>query len=294
MGTMITGPSTNPGLTQLNQAFGNIYGMLGGGGGLSGGGQGPFGGAPQPVSGADNSLTAQQRGTANLAGQAAPTAFGLGTGMLGTGLGITQGGLNVMGEGLGTTETGLGTMQGAIDFYSKLASGDPGAMTQALSPTSGNISTIATGLTDQLSRGGIRGGNTATALGNLPFAQLAQINNAALQLQPQAAAALGQLGTAQANIGAQQGQMGLGAAGIGTTISGQGTTLTGQGLQGLINLYNSLIQKQNINQQATPLTAFDQFASGVANLAGAAGGVMTGIGNMGGANAPRGTGGGTP
>ena len=271
-GTMITGPG-NPGMSQIDQAFGNIYSMFGGKSNLSGGGSGPFGTSPQPVSGADNSLTAQQRGTGNLAGQIAPTAFNLGTGLIGTGTGVAQGGLDVMG-------TGLSTLQPSIDFYNKLISGDPATMTAALAPTAANLSKIATGAETTLGQGSPMGAYRSLAMANQPFAQTAQIGTAAEQLQPAAAAALGQLGAEQATIG-------QGMAGVGTALSGQGTTMTGQGLQGLMALYNALINKQQVNQQSTPLTAFDQFASGVANLAGAAGGAMTGVGNMTGANAPK-------
>lgn len=258
----------NPG-NSIDNAFGNIYGMFGSN--LSGGGGGAFGGAPQPVSGADNSLTAQQRGTANLAGQAAPTAFSIGQGMLGTGMGVAQGGLNVMG-------TGLQTIQPSIDYASRLMAADPTTVSMAAGGYATDVSKNLSNLLNQ-TRALPSGGYGALVAQQAPQAAAAQVGNFELGLQPQAEQMLSQLGGEQAQIG-------QGMAGVGTNIGQLGTTLTGQGLSGLVNLYNALIGKQQINQQATPLTAFDQFASGVSNLAGAAGGVMTGIGNMTGANAP--------
>ena len=184
----------------------------------------------------------------------APTAFGMGQGLLGTGTGVTQ--------------TGLETLQPSIDFYTKLLSGDPTATTQALAPTAANIAAITSGATDRASQGMPGGGYRASTLAGLPFAQASQVGNAALQLQPAAAQMLGQLGGEEAQIG-----LGLG---------GLGTQLTGQGLSGIASLYNALLQKQNINQQSTPLTAFDQFASGLGKLVAPVGGILTGIGNLGG------------
>ena len=221
----MAGTQITPGLDQINNAFGSIYSMFGNpssGSSLTGGGSGMFGMSPQPISGADNSLTAAQRTASNALGQMAPSAFSMGTGLLGTGTGVAQGGLDVMG-------TGLNTLQPSIDFYSKLLSGDPTATTQALAPTAANIAAITAGAANRASEGMPGGGYRASTLAGLPFAQASQVGSAALQLQPAAAAALGQLGGEQAQIGA-------GMAGVGTTLGGLGTTLTGQGVSGLASL----------------------------------------------------------
>lgn len=219
--TPITGSS---GLDNINNAFGSIHAMFGGGGGVgggpTGGGSGAFGLQPQnPFSG--NDLTQMGRSLTNLLGSTGGFYGQLGTGMLGTGMGVTQ--------------TGLQTMQPSIDFYNKLISGDPSTMTGALAPTAANIANMFSGLNQQLFSGLPSGGYRATAMANSPFAQTQMVGNAALGLQNQAAQGLGQLGGQQ--------------AGIGLGIGGLGTTMTGQGIQGLSAAENAVLQKMQLNLQ---------------------------------------------
>lgn len=260
--TNITGGTSNP-LDTINNAFNSIHGMFGGN--LSGGGQGAFGMSPQPVSGADNSVTAGQRASMNMLGQMAPTAFGMGQGLLGTGMGVAQGGLDVMG-------TGLDTLQPSIDFYNKLMSGDPSTMTGALAPTAANIANMFSGLNQQLFSGLPAGGYRATAMANSPFAQTQMVGNAALGLQNQAAQGL--LGA-----GGEQAQIGQNMAGVGTQIGQLGTTLTGQGLSGAQNLAQDLLEKQRINQMdPTMLQQLSQVLGVLPGIGSVLGGISGAIG----------------
>lgn len=258
MATTIVNPSGGsvPGMDQIDQSFGRIYNMFGnlGQSNTSTGGFGPSGISPQPVSGSDNSLTAFWRGLSNLAGASAPSFLQSGGNLLGTGMGVTQGGVDMSGTGFGTTQTGLQTLQPSIDFYNQLLQGNPQAVAQALAPTAANISAITSGATNQANQGMPAGGYRASTLAGLPYAQAAQVGNAALALQPQAAQALGQLGQAQAGIGAEQAQIGQGVAQTGLGVGQLGTVLTGQGLQTLQNTIADVLSKMGINIQGGTMT----------------------------------------
>ena len=231
-------------MDQIDQAFGQIYNMFGnlGGSNFSTGGFGPGGISPQPISGSDNSLTAFWRGLSNLAGASAPAFLQSGGNLLGTGMGVTQGGLDITGAG-------LGTMQPSISFYQRLLAGDPTATTAALAPTAANINTITAGATNQASQGLPGGGFRAATLAGLPFAQAAQVGNAALALQPTAAQAL-------AGIGGEQAQIGQGVAQTGLGVGQLGTVLTGQGLQTLQNTIADVLSKMGINIQGGTANLF--------------------------------------
>jgi hypothetical protein len=245
-----------PGMDQIDQAFGKMYSMFGN---ATGGSTNIFGGAgggssagglqPQPVSAGNDDLTRYQRSAMNLQGTTAPGMIQMGGNLIGASMPITQGGIDMSGAGFGTTETALKTMQPGIDFYNKLASGDPLTMTQALSPTAQAIAQITAGATDQGSRGMAPGGYRAAYLSGLPFAQTAQLGEAAYQLQPAAAAALQQAGQAQAAVGGEQAQIGQGVAQTGLGVGQLGTVLTGQGLQTLQNTIADILQKMGINIQ---------------------------------------------
>ena len=248
-GTQIT-----PGLDQINNAFGQVYGMIGGyqpgGSSLTGGAPNAFGMPPQPISGADNSLTAAQRGASNIAGVMAPMAFNMGQGMLGTGMGVAQ--------------TGLGAIQPSVDFYTKLLSGDPTTMSGALGPLAGPLASWAA-QAQNATRAMPSGGLASAEQGNIATMIPQVLGQGAEQLLSSAAGSLGNLG--------------LGEAGVGTQIGQMGTTMTGQGLQGILNLYSDLINKQSVNQQDTPFTTFGQVMGPLATLgAGIAGAVSGGKG----------------
>lgn len=266
MATSIVSPSSGsvPGMSQIDQAFGSIYGMFGNQNNPSGGGSGNFGVAP--LTNPDNSLTGLWYNLANMAGNVAPTQLQAGGNLINTGTGITQGGLDMSGAGFGTTETALNTLQPSIDFYNQLLAGDPTAMTQALAPTANLLSKVTSGAEGGASGGDPAGGYRAATMAGLPQAQAAQIGDAALNLQPQAAQALASLGNEQAGIGATQGQIGQGVAGTGLGTAGVGTTLTGQGGQNLQQLISAVLNKMGINYQFGGPQTFNTIASGLNQL----------------------------
>lgn len=276
MATTIVNPSGGFNTDQIDQAFSKMYGMFGNagsstqtggtnifggtGGGTSGYSSGPgnFGVNPQPVSGSDNSLTAIWRGLSNLAGTTGAGLTQAGGNLISGSLPIIQSGTDMSGTGFGTTQTGLNTLQPSIDFYSKLLAGNPQATAQALAPTAANISSIYSGALNNATMGTPAGGYRAATIAGLPQAEAAQVGNAALQLQPAAAAALGQLGGEQAQIGAEQAGIGQGVAQTGLGVGQLGTVLTGQGLQTLQNTIADVLNKMGINIQGGTAATFSQ------------------------------------
>lgn len=209
---------TNPFGTTVSQGFAPIYSMIGTGT-PSGGGSGAFGLQPQSMSG--NSLTQGERAVNNLLGLTGGQLGQLGQGVLGAGLGVSEGGLNLL--------------QTPAAFWGALASGDPTAMTQAISPQMAFASQLANATQTQLNNQVPRGGFGSLSAANLGPALAAQGGNFALQQGPLAAQQLAQLG-------GLEGQLGLG-------IGGMGTTLTGQGLQGLTSAQQGDLQKMQLNLQ---------------------------------------------
>lgn len=116
----------------------------------------------------------------------------------------------------------------AANYWSSILSGDRNTMTQALSPeitqlTSGNTAAI-----NNANQFMPRGGARSQTLANVPFTQAQQIGNLFATLRPQAATALGQLGTTEGSIGS-----GLLSSGLfGLTGAGGGAGATGASLIG--------------------------------------------------------------
>lgn len=213
------------------------------------GATGASGLAPQPVSGANDSLTAFFRSLTNLTGGTGASLYNTGANTVGTGLGT-------VGLGLEAQNAGLGTLQPSIDFYSKILSGDPAAIQQALAPTATALSQSATSAEQQVGQNSAMGGFRSTALAGLPFAQSAQLGNAALNLQPEAAQELNTLAGTQAGIGRGISETGLGTAGIGTTEQAQG-------LQALMSTIQAMLGKMGINIQGSFANQFATIAQGI-------------------------------
>lgn len=286
MATSIVNPSGSvPGFDQISNSFGQIYNMFapnatnptGITGGNQGGGSGPFG--ISPLTNPDNSLTGAWYNMYNLAGPTAASFARQGSGLVDTGTGVAQGGIDMSAGGYGTTQTGLATMQPSIDFYTKLASGDPTAMAQALAPGATAESNIVTNAL-ALNQGGVRGGMQALENANLGTKLAGDVGTAALQLQPAALQQLATLGGEQAQIGGTQAQIGSGVSGVGTNLAGVGTTLTGQGQTGLDTLIADIIQKMSINYANSGPNQFASIAGGIGQLLGGAGGAARGISGL--------------
>ena len=207
--------------------------------------------APQPVNGANDSLTAFFRSLTNLTGQT-------GVNMVNQGAATIGQGLETVGTGLEGQGAGLQTLQAPIDFYNKLLSGDPAAMTSALAPTASIISQQYEGAKSATGQGLPSGGFRSTAVAGLPFAQAGKVGDAALGLQSTAAQQLGVLGGEQAEIGRGISNTGLGVAGVGTTQQSQGLTA-------LMGTITSILAKMGINLQGAGVNSFATFSQGLAN-----------------------------
>lgn len=258
-------PTTSSGSDPVGNAFAPVYSMIGGRGGtggtqVTGGGSGAFGLQPQGMQG--NDLTQMQRSLTNLLGQTGAQLGPLGQNVLGAGLAGAE-------QGFGAMGTGLETLNQPLAYWQAIMGGDPRATSAALGPTATNLSTIAGGALDKL-RGVPSGGYGALAANLIPQAQAAQLGNALLGLQPQAAQNIASIGAEQAQIGSAMGQLGTGVGGL-------GTTLTGQGLQGLDAATKDVLQKMGINvQEGGPLKQITGLLGALGQLAGGVGGAMIG------------------
>lgn len=290
MATSIVSPSGGsvPGMQQIDSAFSNIYNMFGGkasgpaanlfGQNISGAGTGPAGVTPMAPNNPNN--VQMYANMANLMSSAAPALMQEGGNLVSTGMGVVPGGLDMAGAGFGTTQAGVGTMgaglatlQPAIDFYAKLASGDPTAMTQALSPGATAESNIITNAQSLNAMGGAKGG-LSNFEGSAFGTRLAgDVGTAALNLQPQALAALGQLGGEVAGIGegivgagGTQAGIGEGIAGTGLNIAGLGAGMIGQGLDTAQNVTGDALRKVAMNYQYGAPQTFQTISSGLNQL----------------------------
>ena len=256
---MSVGGTTGAGSTASTDPFAG-YKTLGGGAGTATGTpsswfstkQSPTdqsGLAPQPVNGANDSLTSFFRSLTNLTGQTGVNQVNQGAATVGQGL-------STVGTGLGDQATGMQTLQAPIDFYTKLLSGDPAAMTAALAPTANIISQQYEGAKSATGEGLPSGGFRSTAMAGLPFAQAGKVGDAALGLQSTAATQLGTLGGQQASIGQGISNTGLGVAGVGSTQQSQGLTA-------LMGTITDLLAKMGINLQGAGVNSFATFSQGL-------------------------------
>lgn len=176
---------------------------------------------PEPVTGpegGDNTLIRYLRSLQNQGGSAVSPFLNQGAGGIGTGQGT-------IGTGVGQLGTAFSTTQPAVDYWSKILSGDPGALTEATAPTANALSQIFSGATNNASQNTPAGGARNVMLAQLPQMQAQQVGNYLLGLQPQAAQNLNQLAQTQGQIGSGTvgagyagGQLGLGTAGVGTNL----------------------------------------------------------------------------
>ena len=267
MATSIVSPSSmsTPGMSQIDQAFGNIYSMFGG----SSGNSNAFGTNLQTPTTMNNTnpsnITMYSQGVSNL-GQAGSSLLGEGSNLVDTGMGVTSGGLNMSGDAYGTTQTSLNTLQPTIDYYNKLISGDPATTTAALAPTAANLSTIYSGAVNNASQGSPAGGYRAATLAGLPQAEAAQVGNAALGLQTTAAQGLQSAAGTQNTIAGTQGGIGSSVAGTGQQVAGTGTTLTSQGTQAIQQAVQDALAKLGLNAQTSGLSQFDQLMQGIGDV----------------------------
>ena len=97
-------------------------------------------------------------------------------------------------QSLQLSDLGLKGLTPAIDYYTRLLSGDRGQAAAALAPDLERISDQSTASTQALSNLMPRGGGRASLLSQLPYETMRQGQNLFQQLRPQAASQLGGLG----------------------------------------------------------------------------------------------------
>jgi len=236
--------STDP----FSSGYSNLAGTNTGGSG--GFGSGNAGVAPLPGSG--DPLTTFFRSLSNLTGTT-------GANLTGAGGQTTAAGLGTAGQGLGVQGSALNTLQPSIDFYTKILSGDPTAMEQALAPTATTVENLFQSAQSTAGMQLPQGGYRSTVLAGLPQAAASKVGDAALSLQPNAAAALTGAASTEAGIGQGISNTGLGVAGV-------GSTQTSQGLQALMSTIQAALAKMGINIQGGFANQFGQIAQGIGAL----------------------------
>lgn len=96
-------------------------------------------------------------------------------------------GQDLFGAGRETYAGGLKTFEQPLSYWSKLLSGDPRAMTEAIAPEAGMIVSQYDAARRAVSTQAPRGGARSTTLAELPFRQATDINTLLQSLRPEAA-----------------------------------------------------------------------------------------------------------
>lgn len=155
----------------------------------------------------------------------------------------------------GLTEPGLAT---AEDFYTKLASGDPSSIMQAIGPAAGQIQQSAQGATQSILESAPAGGEKNLALANVQANKGAQVGQTATQ----------------AFLGAPNALAQIAGQGVGESISAAGTGISSlsAGSSTLANLGNQQIAEQQIQaeQKGNVLGSLSSLAGSGAELGTAA------------------------
>ena len=120
------------------------------------------------------------------------------TGSLKSGIETAEGLKDPAADFLSTSSESFGP---AIDFWSKLLSGDEGIMTSLLDPEISRISEGYQAAADETARGMPRGGARSAAMVQLPYKRAGDISSLFANLRPQAANALTDIGSRTGAIG---------------------------------------------------------------------------------------------
>lgn len=165
-------------------------------------------------------------------------------------------GQQLTGQAAGGLNTANTTLQPSTDYWTKLLSGDPATMANAVAPTANAINTQFDTQARQAAMSGPRGGYQATNLANLPWQKAATIGGLYQSLQPQAAAGLSQNAGIQGSLAQILGQLGLGTSQLGAGLSNDAANLA-LGRRG-----------QNVAQSNAALGAASSLGGSAMNLAG--------------------------
>lgn len=165
---------------------------------------------PEPVQGEGNSMTQYLRSLNNYSGTSGQNVF--------------QTGGNMAGQ--------------SGDYYSKILSGNPAAIAQAMAPTINATNSAYKQQQQQVDQFAPMGGGRASQMAQLPFQKAGAISNIIAGAQPGAASALGTLGTQEQSLGLQQLQQALASL---LEMRGQDVNEHGQSMQLAGQLGSSLM-----------------------------------------------------
>jgi len=133
-------------------------------------------------------------------------------------------GQGILGAGLGQTEKGVAAADPALNFLTKLVSGNASDMASASQPETDQITQQFDQIRQMISTQP-RGGGKASALAKAPYEETKQIADTQAQMRTDAAGQLGGLATSLAGIGLGEATMGAGleneSANIALTKEGQ-------------------------------------------------------------------------
>ncbi len=156
--------------------------------------------APEPVSG--DSLTQFIRAFSNY--------------LQNQGQGTFNYGQDLTGQGAQGFQTAGQTLQPSVDYWTKLLSGDPSAVSSAIAPTANVINKQYDTASRQAATTLPRGGYSSGLQASLPFQKAAQIGNLAEGLQPLAAQGLQSSAGLQGSLAQGLGGLGLGTGQLGS------------------------------------------------------------------------------
>lgn len=125
------------------------------------------------------------------------------------------------------------------DYWSKIVSGNPAAIAQAMAPTINATNASYKQQQDQVNQFAPMGGGRANQMAQLPFQRAGAISNIIAQAQPFAAQQLGALGTTEQQTGLAQLQQALQSL---LTMRGQDVTEHGQAMGLAGTLGSSMLQ----------------------------------------------------
>ena len=187
-----------------------------------------------------NSLTQYLRSLSNYLGSQGSSTFGYGQNLVG---GATSG-VKTAGD---TSMGASSTLAPSTDYWQAILSGDQNAINRAISPYASQVSQNNANLTTQANQNLPRGGYAAGLTAQLPFMQSAQVNNALMNLQPQAAAALNTNAGTQAGIAGVQGQLAQILGSLGINVSQLGSGLLDQAGRNQLQVRGQDVNEHNQN-----------------------------------------------
>ena len=130
------------------------------------------------------------------------------------------------------------------DYWSRILSGNPSAIAQAMAPTINATNAAYKSAANTVDKFAPMGGGRSSVMANAPYAHAGAMSNIIAQAQPLAAQSLATLGTAEQNIGLSQLQQALASLlemrGQDVNEHGQSMSLAGQLGSSALGLYGSL------------------------------------------------------